>query len=241
MDDESKDITNLDELFEEPKPDTVEDTGETETAEQAEPETETPKEEPESAPPADEESKEIVGIKAALNAERKKRQELEEKLRAQQEPEKIPDPVEDPEGYAAHLEFKQVAASYQLRAEISRSFMAEMKPDYAEKEAVFLELANTRPDLIAKIQSHPNPAKFAYDTAAEHLEIQKLRDPKHIESLVAEKAKALMEQMLKDQKTDKPVTALDVPDPSKAAAAGANTVHVEKETTLDELFEGAAF
>lgn len=225
--------TTIGELFQ-PEPETDEGTGEESTVEETAEDspTETAEVAEESPPPGEEQpsaneaqASEIAGLKAALAAERKKRQAAEESV-------KPPDPVEDPEGYAAHLENRQAQSEWKLKAEISRSVVASLKDDYAEKEKVFVEMAETNPSLIQQMRASENPAMFAYDVATEHLEVQQLRDPAYIDKLVEEKAKALIAEMSDGKKT-----ALDVPNVQSMAAAGKNSdKSVEEITEIKDLF-----
>lgn len=57
----------------------------------------------------------------------------------------------------------------------SRELMSELKEDYEEKETIFIDLAKADPALVEKMQKSSNPAKFAYNTAKEHLEVEDLK------------------------------------------------------------------
>lgn len=212
-----------------------------------------PKPEDEPEPPSGKD--ESVPI-AALHAERRKRQEAEAKLRDIQEGKKIPDPIEDPEGYSKHIESVVSARSLDDRITMSRELYAELKDDYAEKEKVFMQLVGAEFDedgkllsiqdegLLKKFHASKNPAKFAYDTANEHLEIQKLRDPKYKEQLENEIRQKILDELNKDKKDDKPkdktVKATEVPDLTQATASGSNSIQKEKEVSeLDDVFEGS--
>ena len=227
--------TTISELFE-PPPE-GDDTGEPETPAE-EPADEEGAEPPAAEqPPDDTASQEAAGLKAALAAERKKRQELEAKLQA--EPEKLPDPVEDPEGYAAALEQRQAESAFKQKADLSREVMMSIHDDYGDKEAVFMQMAESDPSLVGKLHAAANPAKFAYDTATDHLEVQKLRDPEYLDKLATEKAKEMLKNMGVDPEKgidpDKPAQV--VPDATRAPAAGKNTDPAVSEISeIGELF-----
>lgn len=233
--------TTIDQLFE-PETETVEtteteteSTGETPEAAAEGEETATPAVESttdeagneEGDPPK--ESSEVAGLKAALAAERKKRQELEEKGK---ETPKLPDPVDDPEGYSAAVNDAVQREMLNARITLSRDLMMDSTPDFTEHEKVFVEMAQANPSLVAQMHASPNPAKFAYQTAKDHIEVQKLRDPNHLQKLIEEKAKELIASQSLGKKT-----ALDVPD--LKSAAGKNDVEVEKPAGLKEIFDGA--
>lgn len=92
--------------------------------------------------------------KQALLDERRKRQELEDRLKKyeslgnvsqqeqgqQQEKAQVPDPVADPEGFAEYQQNQSNQANMKTRIDLSRSMLSETKQDFAEKEKVFLGL-----------------------------------------------------------------------------------------------------
>lgn len=201
-----------------------ESTGETE-AEESTGETESDEPEPPSGEETSEEtaqdSDEMVGLKAALAAEREKRRAAEEKLAAQEPPEpaEVPDPVEDPEGYKKHLEDERAESEYKMRASISRTMMLQTHEDFAEKEGVFMEMTNEDPSLVQKLVAAENPALFAYEKAKEHLKIKQLLDPEYFNAQVEAKAKEIVEKM---QEGESKTVIPDVPDLTQASAAGAN-------------------
>ncbi len=203
--------------------------------------------------PAAKEDESVVGLKKGISEERRKRQEAEKKAEelearlakaADPEFEKVPDPIDDPDGYARHLENKSNLQALKTKINLSRDILLDAKEDYPEKEKVFVELARANTHLIAQMNASPNPAKFAYQTASEHLETQKLRDPKYQDEIRAkireeERAKLIAEQE-EAKKTPAKKSALEVPNITKATAAGNNSDKVEKVDDLDDVLEGSA-
>lgn len=142
------------------------------------------------APPAAEsEPEKEEWTKQAVIDERRKRQALEDQLRAMQgeiermrnpQPEapKRPDLFEDPDGALSYLEntFEQKLA--QRTAEMSVSWAQAQYPDYAEKEAVFVDLAkaDTTGQLLRQLRNSANPAAFAYETAKKAMQYQEMQD-----------------------------------------------------------------
>lgn len=197
-------------------------------------------------PAAKEES---VPVKA-LTEERRKRQEAEartKELEAQlskqsPEPEKVPDPIDDPQGYAKFMEDKANQDALRTKVSLSRDIMLDLKEDYEEKEKVFMDLVKTNPYLVQQMNASSNPAKFAYNTAAEHLETQKVRDPKYLEEMKAKwKEEFLAELKQQEGKPDKK-SALDVPDLTKATAAGKNSDIKEREVThVNDVMQDSPF
>ena len=102
---------------------------------------------------------EIKGLKAALTAERRKRQEAEQRAQAQQfDPQRF---YQDPQEIANYVSQQQLATAINM----SREFAREQYADYEEMEALFEEEAQRNPALIAELRQHPAPALFAYKTA----------------------------------------------------------------------------
>ncbi|MCZ6897633.1 MAG: hypothetical protein O7D95_02840, partial [Betaproteobacteria bacterium] len=202
----------------------------TETEEPAKAEVETP-------------STESIGLQAALVAERHKRQAVEEKLKSLEEPEKIPDPIEDPEGYANHIKKASSKGLLETRIALSRDLMIDSKDDYLEKEKVFMGLIGTMDDgkltvtnelLFKQFQESKNPGRFAYNFAVDHLLAEKYKDPKFEENLKAQ----LKDEILAELKAPKEgISATELPDLTKATATASNTEPVVKsKDTIGDVF-----
>lgn len=206
-----------------------EETGESEETEDSS--SETPSEEEGSVP------------RKALLDERRKRQELEEKLR-ELEPadEEAPDPTDDPEGYEKYLRTKWEREQWQKTANRSRDRMIETHPDYAEKEQHFLFLANQDPSLVQKMNDDPDPAAFAYKTAKESLDKQE----KAIEDRVIERLRkeGKLKESEKSGKSDKTAEAASkVSDLTSATGAGKNTGEEPIRESVDpaDVFDDLAY
>lgn len=233
-----EDITSLANVFdtEQKVLEKVETESKTEETQEEETEAETTTAEAETT----QEPEEKMVPVAALLDERRKRQELEKKLEAETV---IPDPIEDPEGYANHIKGESGKSELDLRINLTREFMLDSKEDYAEKEAVFLGLVGELEDgvlvsvkdqsLLDKFRQSRNPAKFAYETAIQHLKVQELSDPKYEESLRA-KIKA---ELLAELKPDGKLKATEVPDLTTATAKGNNSEEVEVPKSVENVFD----
>lgn len=190
----------------------------------------------EAAPPAAEDKR---GLEAALVAERRRRQDAEARLRTQ-ETKKAPDPIEDPDGYANHIESRSQQNEFSTRIAISRDLMIDANPDFESVEKVFMglvvdEAGNiTDESLFRKFQSAPNPARFAYNAAKEHLQVQELKSPAYRETLKAA-LRAEIEAEMKGKKSVVPA----VPDLVTSTASGSNSSKVERLAEMDEIFEGS--
>lgn len=151
----------------------------------------------------DPEAKNLDWAKVAYLDEKRKRQELEKRLEAleaggkQAETAKEPDLFENPTEVLQNLELR-------VKADLSRQMMIELKPDYKEKEDVFLALAKDDPTLVVKLRQAQNPAKFAYETAVKHKALEEIGDP----VAYREKVKAeLLAELAKSQPKKKPSLA----------------------------------
>lgn len=188
-----------DEVEDTPEVDEAEDETEAEdTGDADEPEGEAEDSTPEST--KDEEKEQPWHIAAVMD-EREKRQkyearvkELEEKIKELTAPkEKEVSVFEDEQAYTKSVMSKAEQAAMQVRFDLSRDFMADLKPDYQEREEAFLELAKSDPTLVAQLQKHPNPAKFAYETAVRAEKMKKLENPEAYEAELEAKIRAKLE------------------------------------------------
>jgi len=239
----TEDVTSLSDMFDESeveaKADTEEEKGEVEEPETEEvtAEAETPETEPET--PAESPSAE-QGQMAALLAERQRRQEAERKLAELETQEPVPDPIEDPEGYAKHLQDNNAKSALDTRIELSREIMVETDPDYVELEQEFMGMVVDSEgvvidtSLLQQFQQDKFPARFARDHAKAQRELKKLTDPKYLEKLKAEWRVEVLAEIQAESK--KGVPAVDVPNLTNAAA-GSNSSVKEVPLTLEGMFE----
>lgn len=220
-DQKTDDVENLFEGTEESeeKTEETEDTkGETETEDKTE-ETE------ESAPPAEEEK---LVPKAALHDERRRRQQAEEeaeKLRKLlPETDEAPDPYEDIDAYNDYMRCKwekeQKVKQDEItreRLEKSRSKMLETATDYENMEKIFGLMVADDPTLADKMLASGDEAKFVYDTAKKYKE-------------------ELLKPETKSEEKPEP-SHIDGANLATATAQKSNTDKVEKEESLDEMFD----
>jgi len=187
--------------------------------------------EEEAEPPAAE-NKTKVGQMAALKAERQARQQLQEenrRLREQYEPDvdpNEPDPSIDPQGYKEWAKAKAKEELFVDRINNSRAEMLKVD-DYEEMETVFAVLANRDRSLIEKMNKHPDPARFAYETATKY---EAEREEKLRLKIMGGKPEA------KDAKPKR-----RAPDLTGATAIGSNTTRIETMADDDDLFEDSPF
>lgn len=194
--------------------------------------------EEEEAQVVSEDSDDLANVKsvpvAALKSERQKRQELEKRLKEYQEKEAsnipVPDKEEDPEGYEFHLKLT-----------LSRDLMAEVYSDYAEKATVFQKIAANNPLLLAQFQKHPYPAKFAYETAKQHLELENYKEatksPDWKEFQEWKKQKSEIKAPKEETESElRKKAALSVPNLTKLTSKKA-----QEKDSQEDVFDGAIF
>lgn len=162
----------------------------------------------------------------AIQDERRKRQELERKLAELQnaEEKKRPDVFEDPEGAFKFTESQIAQQVFQVRVEMSREMMALAKPDYEEKEALFVEMVKENPILAQELQRHPNPAKFAYETASKALQLKEMENLDEYKAKLKAEIRAEIEAELKQQQAAEQAKRQSIPPTlaNKRAAAPLN-------------------
>lgn len=173
------------------------------------------------APPASEpktkDEKPTVPL-AALEDERRKRQELEQKLSeldrkiSEQKQEPRPDELEDPDGAAAWDKARASERDFQTRAALSQELMAELHDDYDEIEQIFVEEAAKNPALAVQWQNHAAPAKFAYQEGRRLKFAREVGDDpeSYRERLKAELVPELKAELMKELKPDR--TPVNTPE-----------------------------
>jgi hypothetical protein len=145
----------------------------------------------------------VTGLKSALQAERAKRNDWKSEaarvtgelaaIKAQMEalqkappapttpaaptqPAVIPNPVEDPQGYHAHIQQtlfndKLNMSEMMLRQQVGND------ADVDAKREKFRQMAAANPALRMELQKAAHPYKFVYDTAAKAMALDEIGDP----------------------------------------------------------------
>lgn len=200
-------------------------------------------------PPSDKDNAQESWTKKAVLDERRKRQELELKLAEyenkartgdQPQQEEIPDVFEDPEAALRYFEKKTNQAILNERVNMSREMMKTFKEDYEEMEQVFVDMANENPSLRDQMFRSSSPAKFAYETAKKHSEIQQLTTPEGLTAYKEQLRKELLAEMQAANQQPKPKSskaqhaALQVPDIVNATSASSGNQN--EIPTLEQIF-----
>lgn len=120
---------------------------------------------------------------AAYENERRKRQEIENRLaRIEQERTQTPapDPIEDPEAYTAFQNNIRQQERLQDRVAISEDIVRLHvgEDEYSKAEAAFADELERNPSLAAEAMRSSNPAMFLYKTGKAALERQEIGDPR---------------------------------------------------------------
>ena len=214
-------------------PEVIEATGEQETS--------TPEEESKPDP--------IEGLKSGIAAERHKRQQteeyarqLEQQLRQMQQPQQEQQEPQDfwdnPEGTINGLKQEFSSELQRTKIDMSTEFMKSMKPDYVEKETLFLQVAQNNPALVQQMLSSSNPAGYAYDYATKYQQMQELQNPEaYKEKLRAEIMQELeAEQKGKIEAEIQKRTSLPG-SLSSERAAGGNTQQAYQSPKAEDLYD----
>ncbi len=255
VDDDAVGINGLDEVFEtsdedQPEADNVSDQDDADEeskkddaqSDKGEKDAETPSAEQDKAANGDpdEVPKGHIPI-AAYQDEKRKRQALEEEIqnlrnpsKEKQEEEKV-DLFADPDKFVASVDKRLAQSELKTRITLSREFYSDLKPDYAEKEKRFMEMANDNPSLAAKMREHSNPAKFAYETAAKQMAMDEVvQDPDAYREKIRQELLAELNPDETPAPADKKAEQVKVA-PSLATAPAVKP-ESEKEDTLDSMF-----
>lgn len=191
--------------------------------------------EEEAAPPAAEEKTAPV---AALQDERRKRQELAAELeqlraqlaqQAQQPPQPPVDMFEDPDGWQQQFGTGLVQtavneATMRTRLEMSEMMARQAHPDFEEKAQKWLGLVQTTPGLRERGLSNAHPWDFALKYVANHDRMEALAatDVTDLEAKLREQIKAELaaETSAAPQSPQVPETLADAQSARGAAPAG---------------------
>jgi hypothetical protein len=144
-----------------------------------EPKKEEPKPEPKVEQKQDFSERERAFL-ATAQEERRKRQELEERIKALETPKEAPKPFfEDPDGALkqrddqiaqTRMEFQQMM--FQTRLQSAEEIARIKYQDYDQAVEIFKEVAGQAPGLIQQCMASPNPAEFAYKLGKHHKEMR---------------------------------------------------------------------
>lgn len=153
--------------------------------------------------------------KAALHDERRKRQELEARLKAMEDAQKAAQPKEppvglldDPEKWEQQLQARVNEEVQRVRLENQAQMIAFLEaqaraahPDYEEVVTFFAEQAKANPILAQEALAQPNPVEYAY-TAGRRLKL--LADAGDLDTLLERERQRAREEALAQAKAAAP-------------------------------------
>lgn len=180
--------------------------------------------------------KEESWTKKAVLDERRKRQEIEAKLREYES--KVNKQEQQIEEGGEQQEIPVSSLILHERINLSRELMIDKHEDYEEMESVFVDMAKDNPMLVHQMNQSANPAKFAYNKAKEHaqyLEYQSIKDTDDFKAFVeARKSGAIQKPQVETESQKRNKSAIKVPDLINATSAKSG--HIEGTKDLNQIF-----
>lgn len=175
---------------------------------------------------------------AALKASKAQPTEQTKQEEKQEEPVKKverPDVWEDPEKAFAYSEQMVEHKAFQRVVKLTEAEMKETHSDYEEMSNHFMKMARENPYLAQQLYNAPNPAKFAYNTAKNHLESQKLSDPNYKKNFEEEIRKKILAELAGKQEVSADAPKVNIPDLANANSAESGDKTPEKKSLGDIL------
>lgn len=185
----------------------------------------------------------------AYEAERDKRQaaerrlaELESNARAKELQTNAPDPLENPEGFAQHVNEAVLRETQRLRVETQQELMRARHDDYDEKEGKFLEMAQENPALLTQAAASGNVAKFAYQTVVNSEKFAEMQDVEGYEAKLRQRLEVEIRARIESELAGKQAAARKLDEATSLpslATIGSGGVTDEAELGLDSILGGA--
>lgn len=158
--------------------------------------------------PKQELSEKEKGILAGLEAERRKRQDVERELaelrtRLQAQPQQPQQPqktfYDDPDAALAQQEQRFQFGMLQTRAQTSEMIARSQHQDYDQVFEVFKEVVKTTPGLVERMFADPHPAEFAYKVGKNYKAIQEAGSVDNMRAQIEKEVRLKLEQEYKDK------------------------------------------
>jgi hypothetical protein len=172
---------------------------------------------------------------AAMQDERRKRQELEQRLaqleQAQKQQQNPPKPfMEDPDGALAqyHEQFQQhtqqlqqqmSGALVQTKVTATEAVARSQFKDYDEKVEVFKAVCQNTPGLYEQCLNAPNPADFAYRIGKNYHDLQQAGSLDQLKEKIEREARVKFEEEYKKKQEESAKQRAELP-PSLSEARG---------------------
>lgn len=209
--------------------------------------TETPSDEPEKTEDLEsktdeepEKTEKDIGLEKALIAERRKRQDLEDQLRATQQPQPgKKDFWDDPEGLIDQKLNTIKADNTKKLLNLSAAQAAKRYDDYLEKEQVFIEMVNDNPNLAYQMINEADPAEFVYQTVKNHQFMTEIgQNPEEYREKLKAELRAEIETEVNNRVADKIKTAAKLPPSAESLKnKTVKTAPIVGDNPLKEIFE----
>ena len=194
------------------------------------------KEEAEPEAKAEVEAEKEPWTKAAYLDEKRKRQDLEKQLKVQ-ERKPLPDVIEDQTAFTDAIREDVYQTVAGMKIELSQDLMRELHEDYDEREAQFLDLAKDNPSLISELNNAANPARFAYETARKHADLQALKNVDEYKAKLRAEVEAELRSEILGEKASKEAktAAKDAAITPSLVDAGETVSETEVEEALEDI------
>ncbi len=175
-----------------------------------------------------------AGLKAGITAERKKRQAVETRLReleqqlAKAQPQKVPDVLGDPQGYAQHVKSEVETALLDERINLSVDFARDRHEDFADvmgaEMETWTEAVAADPTLYQRAVAQRNPGEWAYQHLKREKMLSEIGDPENWKKQQLDALRKELEPTIRKEleaKLPQPI----VPPPSLASVASGGVVN----------------
>jgi len=176
------------------------------------------------------ETPDVEGLKQAMLAERRKRQELEAELAKKAQEEK-PYLGEEYEARFQETEQRFQAELVRQKLDLSESIARDRHADFDEKFNVFSDLIKQYPALYPQMVQQVNPAEFMYKTASNAMRMKEMENPEEYERKLKEKWEA--EYKAKNEKKDTPPVSIA----GARGAAGTHQAAWQGPASLDDILK----
>ena len=155
--------------------------------------------------------------RAALHDERRKRQDLEARLKAMESKE-TPEPkvglLDDPDKWEQQLDARVQKEVERVRAESQGALLnfleaqaREKHPDYDEVVAVFAEQAKQFPSLVQEALASSNPVQYAFDSGRK---LKLLAEAGDLDALLDRERKKAREEALAERQQEPPESLTEI-------------------------------
>ena len=170
---------------------------------------------------------------AAMQDERRKRQELENRLAQIEQAQKQPPPksfVEDPDGalarYQQEMQQQLSGAIVQTKVSATEAVARAQHKDYDQIVEVFGQVCQNTPGLYQQALASPNPAEFAYRIGKNYHDLQQAGSIEQLKERIEKEARIKVENEYKQKHEELEKLRQSLPS-SLSEARGTNQQRVQ--------------